>query len=100
MPDALVAQRLKRLPCNAGDLGSIPELGKSPGEGNGNPLQYPCLENLMDGGTWWATVHCDAKSQTRLSDPAIDACLQDLLELTPKNDVLFIIGDWYAEVGS
>ena len=52
MTDALVAQRLKRLPCNAGDLGSIPELGKSPGEGNGNPLQYPCLENLMDGGAW------------------------------------------------
>ena len=42
---------------NAGDLGSIPGLGRSPGEGNGNPLQYSCLENPMDGGTWWATVH-------------------------------------------
>ena len=42
--------------CNAGDLGSIPGLGRSPGEGNGNPLQYSCLENPMDGGAWWATV--------------------------------------------
>ena len=42
--------------CSAGDLGSIPGLGRSPGEGNGSPLQYPCLENLMDRGAWWATV--------------------------------------------
>ena len=41
--------------CNAGDLGLIHELGRSPGEGNGNPLQYSCLENPMDGGAWWAT---------------------------------------------
>ena len=54
--------------CNAGDLGSIPGSGKSPGEGNDNPLQYSCLENPMDGGVWWATVHGVAKSQTRLSD--------------------------------
>ena len=54
--------------CNAGDLGSIPGLGRSPGEGNGNPLQYSCLENPMGGGAWWATVHGVAKSQTRLSD--------------------------------
>ena len=53
---------------NAGDLGSIPGLGRSPGEGNGNPLQYSCLENPMDGGAWWATVFRVAKSQTRLSD--------------------------------
>ena len=39
---------------NVGDLGSIPESGRSPGEGNGNPLQYSCLENPMDGGAWWA----------------------------------------------
>ena len=39
--------------CNGGDLGSIPELGRSLGEGNGNPLQYSCLENLMDRGAWW-----------------------------------------------
>ena len=42
---------------SAGDLGSIPGSGRSPGEGNGNPLQYSCLENSMDGGAWWATVH-------------------------------------------
>ena len=54
--------------CNAGDLGSIPELGKSPGERNGNPLQYSCLGNPMDRGTWWATAHGVTKSQTRLSD--------------------------------
>ena len=54
--------------CNAGDLGSIPGLGRSPGEGNGNPLQYSCLENPMDRGAWWATVHRVAKSWTRLSD--------------------------------
>ena len=52
----------------AGDLGSIPGLGRSPGEGNGNPLQYPCLENPMDGGAWWATVHGVAESRTQLSD--------------------------------
>ena len=54
--------------CNAGDRGSIPELGRSSGEGNGNPLQYSCLETLMDGGAWEAAVHGVAKSWTRLSD--------------------------------
>ena len=43
--------------CNAGDLGLIPGLGRSPGEGNGNPLQYSHLGNSTDGGAWWATVH-------------------------------------------
>ena len=46
------------------DMGSIPGLGRSPGEGNGNPLQYSCLENLMDRGSWWATVHRVAESDT------------------------------------
>ena len=54
--------------CNVGDPTSIPGLGRSPGEGNGNPLQYPCLENLMDGGAWQATVHVVAMSWTQLSD--------------------------------
>ena len=49
---------------NVGDLGSIPGLGRSLGEGNGNPLQYSCLENPMGGGAWWATVHGVTKSQT------------------------------------
>ena len=53
---------------NAGDQGSIPGSGRSPGEGNGNPLQYYCLENPMDRGAWWATVHGVAKSRARLSD--------------------------------
>ena len=48
--------------CNMQDLGSIPELGRSPGEGNDNPLQYPCLENPMDRGAWRATVHGVAES--------------------------------------
>ena len=54
--------------CNVGDLGLIPGSGRSPGEGNGNPLQYSCLENHTDGGAWWATVHGVEKSPTRLSD--------------------------------
>ena len=58
----------KESACNEGHLGSIPGLGTSPGEGNGNPLQYSCLENPTDGGTWWATVHGVAKSWTQLSD--------------------------------
>ena len=66
--DVLVARMVKRLP-------TMPEtrvrsLGREhpPGEGNGNPLQYSCLENPMDGGAWWATVHGVAKSGTQLSD--------------------------------
>ena len=51
-----------------GDSGSIPGSGRSPGEGNGNPLQYSCLENSMDRGAWWAAVHGVAMSQTRLRD--------------------------------
>ena len=53
---------------NAGDLGFVPGLGRSPGVGNGNPLQYSCLENSMDRGTWQATVHGVTKSRTRLSN--------------------------------
>ena len=54
--------------CSVGDPGLICGLGRSPGEGNGNPLQYSCLENSMDGGAWWATVHGVAKSRTQLRD--------------------------------
>ena len=54
--------------CNVGDLGSIPVSGRSPGEGNGNPLQFSCLENPMDREAWQSTVHGVTKSQTRLSD--------------------------------
>ena len=59
---------VKASTCSAGDLGSIPGSGRFPGEGNGNPLQYSCLENPMDGGAWWTIVHGVAKSWTRLSD--------------------------------
>ena len=59
---------VKASASNAGDLGLIPGSGRSPGEGNGNPLQYSFLGNPMDRGAWQATVHRVAKSQTRLSD--------------------------------
>ena len=54
----------KETTCDAGDLGFVPGSARSPGEGNGNPLQYSCLENPMDRGVWQATVHGIAKSQT------------------------------------
>ena len=57
----------KACACNVGDLGLIPASGRYPWEGNGNPLQYSCLENLMDRGAWKATGHGIAKSRTRLS---------------------------------
>ena len=59
---------VKASACNAGDVGSIPRLGRSPGKENGNPLQYSCLENPVDRGAWWATVHGVTKGRTRLSD--------------------------------
>ena len=62
---------VKNLPANAGDVRNarlILGSGRSPGEGNGIPLQYSCLENPMDRGAWWATVHSVAKSQTQLSN--------------------------------
>ena len=52
--------------CNVGNQGSIPGLGRSPGGGHGNPLQYSCLENLGDGGAWWAAVYGVTQSRTRL----------------------------------
>ena len=58
----------KESACNTGDLGSIPGSGRSPEEGNGNPLQYSCLQNSMDRGAWWITVHRVTKSWTQLRD--------------------------------
>ena len=71
MQPSQVVQVVKNLPANAGDtrnLGSVPGLGRSPGAGNGNPLQHSCLESSMDRGAWQATVHGVAKSQTGLRD--------------------------------
>ena len=68
---SLVSQTGKKSACNAkeaGDLGSIPELGRSPGERNGNPSSIHAWRILMDKGAWWATVHGVAKNWTRLSD--------------------------------
>ena len=89
---------VKNPPANAGDVrdvGFIPGLGRSPGGDHGNPLQYSCLENPIDRGAWWTTVHRVAKSQTQLSTHALlflsQAILNDqlgdpcmfLLEITP-----------------
>ena len=64
---SLVAQTVESA-CNAEDLGPIPGSGRSPREGNGNPLQYSCLGNPMDGEAWWATVHGVAKCWKQLSN--------------------------------
>ena len=69
-----VVLMVKNPPANAGDVrdpGSIPGLRRSPGGGHGNPLQYSCLQNPMDRGAWWATVHRVEKSQTRLKGLSI-----------------------------
>ena len=59
---------VKNPPTNAENVGSIPALGRSPGEGNGNPFQCSCLGNSTEGGAWWAAVHEAAKSPTQLSN--------------------------------
>ena len=78
-----VVARRKAFACNAGDLGSFPGSGRSSGEGNGNPLQYSCLENPLDREAWQATVHGIAKSQTRLSDFTFGA---------------FLWGPWFLQI--
>ena len=75
----------KESACNAGDLGLIPQLGRSPGEGNGNPLQYSCLENPMDRGAWHATVHGVARVihnlVTKLPPPPLQySCLENPMD--------------------
>ena len=70
--DSLVAQMGKASAHNVEDQGSIPRLGRSPGEGNSNPLQYSCLENSMNGGAWWATVHGVSKCAIFF----LDVCLR------------------------
>ena len=75
---------VKDLLANAGDIrdmGSVPERGRFPGEGHGNSLQYSCLENPMDRGVWWATVHRVAKSRTRLKQLSTHSCINDYLKI-------------------
>ena len=66
-PGGSVSKEFKFLNCNAGDLGSIPGLGRSPGEGNGNPFQYSCQENPMNRGAWQATVHGVSRARRNLA---------------------------------
>ena len=75
---------VKNLLVNTGDVsdrGSIPGSGRSPGGGHGIPFQYSCLENPMDRGAWWATVHGAAKSWTQLKQPSTHACTREALYL-------------------
>ena len=72
----------KESACNAQDLGLIPGSGRSLGEENGNPLQYSCLENPMDRGAWWATVHGVARSRTQLSVTFNFQCLPEAYDKT------------------
>ena len=81
----------KESACNAGDTGdvdSIPGSGRSPGEGQGNPLQYSCLENPIDRETWWATVHRVTKSRTQLK----------LLSTTTTQRMCILPGPYYLSI--
>ena len=83
----------KESACNAGvagDAGLIPGLGRSPGEGHGNPLQYSFLENPMDRGAWWTTVHGVAMSQTRLKGLSTAHSTNESMEQKLKEWALFI----------
>ena len=73
---------------NVGDRGSVSRSGRSPGEGNGNPLQYSCQENPMDRGAWGATVHRVAKSRTRLSDFSLAQLYPTVYEIGMKDQFL------------
>ena len=78
--------------CNAGDPGLLPGLGRSPGKGNDNPLQYPCLENPMDRGAWWAIVHGVSQSQTRLKRLSSNSSEDlDTWKLKASNSLLFLL---------
>ena len=92
----------KEFACNSRDLGSVPESGRSPGEGKGNPLQYSCLENSIDRGAWQAIVHEVSKSQTRMSNfhfrllsehlPSHYETYSNLLSLRPS--ILRVTSKW------
>ena len=82
---------------SAGDPGSIPGLGRCPGEINSNPLQYPCLGNLMDRGAWWAAVHGVSQSQAQLSDSHLLTCL--LISLQGHLVQVILLGARWLENG-
>ena len=82
-----MAQKATASAYHAGDPGSIHGSGRFPGAGNGNPLQSSCLENLMDGGAWWATVHGVAKSRTLLSDFTFTVSLAGFLIVEASLDI-------------
>ena len=82
---------------NARDPGSIPTLGRSPREGNGNPLQYSCFENPMDGGAWWATVHGVTESQTRRSSFTMHSMKWATYSLLSKSSQRKDIQHWWIE---
>ena len=77
---------LKNLPANAGDMGSVLESGRSPGVGNDNPLQYSCLENLINKGAWRATVHGVAKNWTRLKQLSTQRQVQVGMLVEPRGN--------------
>ena len=77
-------------------MGSIPGLGRSPGEGNGNPLHYSCLENPMDGGAWRAAVHGVAKSRTRLSDFTVTFLVPQMVKNLPAMQETWVTGKTIA----
>ena len=94
----------KESACSAedtGDVGLIPGSGRSPGGGNGNPLQYSCLENPMDGGAWQATVIEVTKSQTRLSNYTLvylDCYTTDWVAYKQKNFISHSPGGWKSKI--
>ena len=84
-------QRSQESTCNARDTGLIPASGRSPGGGNDNPLEYSCLENPMNNGAWWATVHGVTKRQTRVSTHVCNIpTTQNMLTLSPEENMKFL----------
>ena len=83
---------VKNLSANAGhvrDVGSIPGSGRFPGGGHGNPLQYSCLENLMDRAVWQATVHSVVKSRTQLKQLGMHVCMQSIFNFLRNHQTAF-----------
>ena len=84
----------KESACNAGDPGLIPGSGRSPGKGSGNPFQYSCLENFMDRGAWWVTVHGVTRSWTQLSDQHFPFTMGILNYFTVKT----VLSSWAVHI--